>query len=568
MAKEKKDLIIFGETYKNIDVNTYGGSYTLDTTGIAQVIKQYVKNKFGDIKVWAKSSSYSMGSSINIYLWNVPQEWYKQVKDFAKRFGQYNEYDGGDGIWKGREVDAQLTDGTKIGNWSPIIFVNNTPPYGAKEENMPPPNYEDMPKPKKKEYKGKFEKKGAKFSPTDNLDLILDCGNGWKIYVGKPKEKYLYKAVKDEGTEPNREKWAEIKSDMLEVGFQWNWKDATFIRWTTNADDTIQQMACDVLSKYWAGASQPKEETPKEPQIIPQGTAFELIDNDGTLKKGDTGVFADDYYVGNTYVEAYMNSERRPDYTNVIPFKKIRIIDEMPKEEIPKEDGKIPLVKIVDVWGQFGTPNKEFTNFEDLEKEFFQTEIPTEGYDKYKFKFEWADGSYIIDRIDVGYSESDFNPSVKTFEDYVDYLYNTQNEKISVFYEYEMKEPFNKYSTKFSNKPKEEKPKEFKVGDKVRLVKDIDKKYYPNNQELELGDIGIVKNREGYSNMYDVEFNGKEIYLDSSYFELIEKAPTREVNLDQYIDDLNLLLELTPNESKKLELATYISDLNTLKLLQ
>jgi hypothetical protein len=524
--------------------------------------------------------------------------------------------------------------------------VDNKPPYGSKEYDLPPPNYEDMPKPKKKEYKGKFEKKGAKFSPTDNLDLILDCGNGWKIYVGKPKEKYLYKAVKDEATEPNREKWAEIKSDMLEVGFQWNWKDATFIRWTTNADDTIQQMACNVLSKYWAGASQPKEknngefdfgdkvkfvgqsneyykngeigeivdilieynqkeyevkfesgkyiikgdklelieksqpkeETPKEPQIIPQGTAFELIDNDGGFWKGETGVLSEDYYIGNTYVEAYMNSERRPDYTNLIPFKMIRIIDEMPKEEIPKEeipkeetpkeDGKIPLVKIVDVWGQFGTPNKEFTNFEDLEKEFFQTEIPTEGYDKYKFKFEWADGSYIIDRIDVGYSESDFNPSVRTFEDYVDYLYNTSSEKISVFYEYEMKEPFNRYSTKFSNEPKEEKPKEFKVGDKVRLVKDIDKKYYPNNQELELGDIGIVKNREGYSNMYDVEFNGKEIYLDSSYFELIEKAPTREVNLDQYIDDLNLLLELTPNESKKLELATYISDLNTLKLLQ
>jgi len=647
MAKEKKDLIIFGETYKNIDVNTYGGSYTLDTTGIAQVIKQYVKNKFGDIKVWAKSSSYSMGSSINIYLWNVPQEWYKQVKDFAQKFGQYNEYDGGDGIWKGRKVDAQLTDGTKIGNWSPIIFVNNTPPYGSKEEDMPPPNYNEKPTPKKKEY----QRKGGKYSPTDNLDLVLDCGNGWKIYVGKPKEKYLYNVVKDGDTQPNREQWAEIKSDMLEAGFMWGYKSGTFQRWTTMPDDTIPQKACDVLSKYWAGASQPKEETPKEPQIILQGTAFELMEDDNTLKKGDTGVFADDYYVGNTYVEAYMNSEARPDWTKLIPFKKIRIIDEMPKEEIPekeilrfylnesvvlnantqfknkfysigtkgnivsldydkkeasvyfenngvtvpnipfryidkyvtkeetpkeenpkeetpKEDGKIPLVKVVDVWGQFGTPNKEFTNFEDLEKEFFQTEIPAEGYDKYKFKFEWADGSYIIDRIDVGYSESDFNPSVRTFEDYVDYLYNTSSEKISVFYEYEMKEPFNRYSTKFSNEPKEEKPKEFKVGDKVRLVKDIDKKYYSNNQELELGDIGIVKNREGYLNMYDVEFNGKEIYLDSSYFELVEKAPTKEVNLDQYIDDLNLLLELTPNESKKLELATYISDLNTLKLLQ
>jgi hypothetical protein len=376
MAKEKKDLIILGETYKNIDVSTYGGSYTLDTTGIAQVIKQYVKNNYGDIKVWAKSRSFAGGSSVDIYLWNVPTEWFKKIDDFAESFGKYNEYDGGDGIWKGRDVSAKLTDGTIISNWSPYVHVNNKPPYGSKEYDMPPPNYEDMPKPKKKEYKGKFEKKGAKFSPTDNLDLILDCGNGWKIYVGKPKEKYLYKAVKDEGTEPNREKWAEIKSDMLEVGFQWNWKDATFIRWATNADDTIQQMACNVLSKYWAGESQPKEETPK--------------------------------------------------------------------------------------------------------------------------------------------SETTF-----------------------------------------------------KVGDKVRLIKDLDKRYFPNNQELELGDIGIVKNDEGGLGIYyDIEFNGKEIYLGSSYLELVEKAPTKEVNLDQYIDDLNLLLELTPNESKKLELATYINDLNTLKLLQ
>lgn len=450
MAKEKKDLIILGETYKNIDVSTYGGSYTLDTTGIAQVIKQYVKNNFGDIKVWAKSSSYSMGSSINIYLWNVPQEWYKQVKDFAKSFGQYNEYDGGDGIWRGREVDVKLTDGTKIGNWSPIIFVNNKPPYGSKEEDMTPPNYEEQPKPKKKE----FERKGAKFSPTDNLDLILDCGNGWKIYVGKPKEKYLYNVVKDKDTKQNKEQWAEIKADMLEAGFQWGYKSGTFQRWTTMPDDTLPQKACDVLSKYWGGSSQPKKETPKEDSedivLFREGQRIVLVQDDlrtTNLKKGMKGTILYDIYEGMDYSDVVFDDlgESRLVKTNII--KKIE------NEAIPKEE------------------------------------------------------------------------------------------------------------------PKES--KEFKIGDKVRLIKDIDKRYYPNNQELELGDIGIIKNDEGGLGIYfDVEFNGKEIYLGSSYLELVEKAPTKEVNLDQYIDDLNLLLELTPNESKKLELATYISDLNTLKLLQ
>jgi len=576
MAKIKKDIIVFGETYKNIDVYEYRTPYDvsiyIDTTGIAQIIKQYIKNKYGDIKVWAKSSKYSMGSRISVYLWNVPREWFLDIKEFADRFGKYIDYSSGDpdGNFYGKNVNATLIDGTKIENDSPYINVDNKPPYDSKEYDMTPPNYEDMPKTTKKEY----QRKGGKYSPTDNLDLVLDCGNGWKIYVGKPKEKYLYNVVKDKDTKQNKEQWAEIKADMLEAGFMWGYKSGTFQRWTTMPDDTIPQKACDVLSKYWGGASQPKEETPKEPQILlPQGTAFELIEADSIFTKGETGVLAEDFYEGNTYVEAYMNSESRPDYPHFIRFAKIKVIEEAPREEIPeeeilpfvrgeivklkmpftynnstypeglrgeikrvdyvfktayvyfygddsgnypvpfeylekfvdkyetpKEEGKIPLVKIVDVWGQFGTPNKEFTNFEDLEKEFFQTEIPAEGYDKYKFKFEWADGSYIMDRIDVGYSGSDFNPSVRTFEDYVDYLYNTSSEKISVFYEYEMKEPFNKYSTKFSNEAKEETPK--------------------------------------------------------------------EVNLDEYINDLNVLLEMDDNESRRLELATYISDLNTLKLLQ
>ena len=39
-------------------------------------------------------------------------------------------------------------------------------------------------------------------------------------------------------------------------------------------------------------------------------------------------------------------------------------------------------------------------------------------------------------------------------------------------------------------------------------------------------------------------------------------------NLDEYINDLNVLLEMEDDESRRIELATYLSDLNTLKLLQ
>jgi len=446
MAKIKKDIIVFGETYKNIDVYEYRTPYDvsiyIDTTGIAQIIKQYIKNKYGDIKVWAKSSKYSMGSRISVYLWNVPREWFLDIKEFADRFGKYIDYSSGDpdGNFYGKNVNATLIDGTKIENDSPYINVDNKPPYDSKEYDMTPPNYEDMPKTTKKEY----QRKGGKYSPTDNLDLVLDCGNGWKIYVGKPKEKYLYNVVKDKDTKQNKEQWAEIKADMLEAGFMWGYKSGTFQRWTTMPDDTIPQKACDVLSKYWGGASQPKAENPKEPQVmIPQGTEFELMEDDGTLKKGDTGVFAQDYYPPNTYVDAYMNSERVPDFLYYIPFKKIRIIEEAPREILT----------------------------------FYLNDTI-----KLKMPFSYNDALYPI-----GY---------------------------------------------------------------VGNIKSID-----------------YSQKEAY-----IDFgggNGVTIPVPFKYLEkYVPKSENKEEgNLEEYIGALNMLLDLETDESKRLELATYISDLNILQLL-
>ena len=449
MAKEKIDVVIDNVTYKNIDVTDWRGTqdYDITTSGIAQIIKQYVKNNFGDIKVWAKSNSYSGGSSVTVYLWKVPEDWYDKVNDFAERFGMYNEYDGGDGIWRGRKIGATTTNGKPVGNYSPYMSVVNTPPWDSKESDMPPPNYNEKSTPKKKEY----ERKGGKYSPTDNLDLVLDCGNGWKIYVGKPKEKYLYNVVKDADTQPNREQWAEIKADMLEAGFMWAYKSGTFQRWTTMPDDTIPQKACDVLSKYWGGASQPKEETPKEPQILlPQGTAFELIEADSIFKKGETGVLAEDFYEGNTYVEAYMNSESRPDYPHFIRFTKIKVIEEAPREEIPEEE-ILPFVK----------------------------------------------GETIKLKMPFTYNNSTYPQGLRGEIKSIDYVFKTA-------YVY----------------------------------------FYGDD-----------------SGNYPVPFEYLEKFVDTY------ETP-KEVNLDEYINDLNVLLEMEDNESRRIELATYLSDLNTLKLLQ
>lgn len=592
MAKEKIDVVIDNVTYKNIDVTDYRGTqdYDITTSGIAQIIKQFVKNNFGDIKVWAKSDSFAGGSSVDVYLWKVPEDWYDKVNDFAERFGMYNEYDGGDGIWRGKKIGATTLNGKSVGNYSPYMHVKNSPPYGSKEYDMPPPNYAEKPTPKKKEY----ERKGGKYSPTDNLDLVLDCGNGWKIYVGKPKEKYLYNVVKDKDTKQNKEQWAEIKADMLEAGFQWGWKSGTFQRWTTTPDDTLPQQACNVLSKYWGGSSEPKEETPQEPQVLlPQGTEFELIEADSIFKKGETGVLAVDYYEGMPYVEAYMNSEARPDYPHFITFEKIRIIEEAPREEIPEKD-VLP---------------------------FYLNETVM-------LMVQIMYGKNYYDRGSIGKITSiDYGLSTA----HVDF---GKGESVSLPFRY-----FDKYIPK-EEAPSEETPKEskkFKVGDKVRYI-GVDESYIKN------GDIGTIVTDAG-DNIYDIKFPLISLYIPSAIIELVEeesreetpeddilpflrgetimlKMPftydnstypkglrgeiknidyvfktayvyfygddsgnypvpfeylekfvdtyetPKEVNLDEYLNDLNVLLEIEDNETKRLELATYISDLNTLKLLQ
>ena len=98
--------------------------------------------------------------------------------------------------------------------------------------------------------------------------------------------------------------------------------------------------------------------------MIPQMTQFELMSDVGSkLKKGDTGVFAEDYIPPNTFLDAYMNSEARPDVIYKIPFKKIRIIEEAPIEEIKKAEEEVLFTDLEELENEI-----ESINFEELEK--------------------------------------------------------------------------------------------------------------------------------------------------------------------------------------------------------
>jgi hypothetical protein len=281
MAKLKKDIIINGVTYKGIQLSEYNGRYDIDTAGISMVIRQFIKNNYGDIKNWVRSRSFAGGSAVDIYLWNVPNDWYSAIDSFANSFGLYNEYDGGDGVWRSRKVGATLTDGTPVSNYSPYMHVYNTPPWDAKERDMTPPDYtKSMPKKSSSGYKGGFKSKESK---TAGFELVYNCGNGWKVYRKTISEgevpKYDYRVIKDYEVKPvGKEEFYSMKGDMLESGFQWSVKAQCFERSNVPfglRDSFLESSVCGVLGKYFPKIGEAKSEAPTEtPQ--PETTPSEM----------------------------------------------------------------------------------------------------------------------------------------------------------------------------------------------------------------------------------------------------------------------------------------------------
>jgi hypothetical protein len=270
MAKEKIDIVINGMTFKGIQAANWGGRYNIDTAGIAQIIRQYVKNKYGDIKVWARSRSFAGGSAVDVNFWAIPDEWYRDIESFADSFGKYNEYDGGDGVWRGKNVNAVTTDGKIVGNYSPYIHVSNTPPWDAKERDMTPPDYSKS-LPKKSSGSKGYKKFGEK--KTDGFIFSESCLNGWKLfskYADNMPKPYHYRLVKDYEVKPvGKEQFYALKGDMLEVGFAWSVKAQCFEMFSRTAisGETFSN-ACAVLRKYFPMTEEPK----KEEETLPTQT--------------------------------------------------------------------------------------------------------------------------------------------------------------------------------------------------------------------------------------------------------------------------------------------------------
>lgn len=368
MPKEKIDLLIDGITYKDIQINTskkWSGEtqYIIDTAGVAQIMRQYVKNKYGNIKVWARISKFAGGSSVGVNLWNVPNDWYDDISGFANRFAMYNAPDGygGDGYWRGSDVGATKIDGTKVGNTSPYMSVYNTPPYDAKERDMPPPDYsKSLPK----KSSGRSTKKGFKKfgeKKTEGFELVKSCGNGWNLFVKQDTSDapYTYRLVKDYSVKPvGKDQFYALKGDMLDTGFSWSVKAQCFEynRFSEIPQETIKN-ACGVLSKYFPMTEEFKEEEATPPPTPPTTTTTT----------------------------------------------------------------KIPLKSVTLVWD-----DATFNNLEEVSRymrnEYYvnnESNLPKDGYDKYKIEFLWEDGSKVVDRIDVSSRTHDYNPFTEGIGEYL-----------------------------------------------------------------------------------------------------------------------------------------------------
>jgi len=114
-----------------------GESYLqFDAKESASIVKQYVQQKYPDLKVWGASERYAGGSSARVYMCNpdasqVAKEIYQDVSDFGDNFTA-GKFDGMQDLYE-YKGDGYTDDGIRISNYCSYVFVNNKPKHGSIE---------------------------------------------------------------------------------------------------------------------------------------------------------------------------------------------------------------------------------------------------------------------------------------------------------------------------------------------------------------------------------------------------------------------------------------------------
>lgn len=101
----------------------------------ANVVKQYVKKKYPEVVVSAKSSSFSMGNSVDIYLSDkfgngVDESIAKDVDRFGSQF-EYGKFNGMEDMYEHYDTNPNTDNGTEIEAGVKYFHCNNRPQHGS-----------------------------------------------------------------------------------------------------------------------------------------------------------------------------------------------------------------------------------------------------------------------------------------------------------------------------------------------------------------------------------------------------------------------------------------------------
>jgi len=123
----------------SVRTDNYNGTYIyMGAKNTASVIKQYVKQKYGDrITVWSTSDVYSGGSSVRVNVWSkngspTPLSIYQDIQNFSYNF-KAGRFDGMTDSYDYRDDEVTSDNGTKFEYFPSYIFVENNPQWDSTE---------------------------------------------------------------------------------------------------------------------------------------------------------------------------------------------------------------------------------------------------------------------------------------------------------------------------------------------------------------------------------------------------------------------------------------------------
>jgi hypothetical protein len=275
VVKQKYSFVLDGVSYS--DISGYTSQYSNDSinigvAGTAQMIRQYIKQKYPNIPakdyVWVNSRSFANGDSIDVYLNNAPSNFYSELKKDLNAKFEEGKFDGMTDSYTYIKGTETTEDGRKVDYGTKYLNVNNRKPYDSKAKDLSEKDWESALK--KQTQNPKPIPNASKSTTTSNYslgDTLMDCF-GWTISKKTlPDGRVVYNAKIKPSTPKNRGDWNTIKGEIYtETGFKWG-RFGAFEKWGTMIPYESKKIEklCEILGKYYDGGNQSSSSQAPEP---------------------------------------------------------------------------------------------------------------------------------------------------------------------------------------------------------------------------------------------------------------------------------------------------------------